>query len=55
MDLKGVTVSVNPGGRSVPLGGAVPYYTWPFELGGAGTMPLLTLLTGTFGSSESLM
>lgn len=33
----------------------VPCYTWPFESGGAGTMLLLTLLTGTFGFSESLM
>lgn len=54
MDLKAVTVSVDPGGRPRPLE-AVPCYTWPFESGGAGTMLLLTLLTGTFGSSESLM
>lgn len=54
MDLKGVTVSVDPGGRPWPQEG-VPCYTWPFESGGAGTMLLLTLLTGTFGFSESLM
>ncbi len=42
------------GGGPWPLEG-VPCYTWPFESGGAGTMPLLTLLTGTFGFSESLM
>lgn len=54
MDLKGVTVSVDRGGRPWPLEG-VPCYTWPFESGGAGTMLLLTLLTGTFGFSESLM
>lgn len=56
MDLKGVTVSVDPvGGRPWPLEG-VSCYTWPFESGGgAGTMLLLTLLTGTFGFSESLM
>lgn len=42
------------GGRPWPLEG-VPCYTWPFESGVAGTILLLTLLTGTFGSSESLM
>lgn len=40
--------------QSWPLEG-VPCYTWPFESGGPGTMLLLTLLMGTFGSSESLM
>lgn len=54
MDLKAVTVSVVPGGRPWPLEG-VPYYTWPFESGVVGTILLLTLLTGTFGFSESLM
>lgn len=52
MELKGVTVSTVM--QSWPLEG-VPCYTWPFESGGSGTMLLLTLLMGTFGSSESLM